>query len=163
MNAVLLTGAGFSHNWGGRLAREINTAVALRLQNDRDLADLLHRNPNFEEALTELENECATSARPGAQQRLQKLETAVVDAFGEMNKHLAGAAFEFSSDRTFALAEFLVLFDTIFTLNQDLLLEAKYLDNPDRLSLTQGRKWLAASFLARRSFSIPRARDYSIR
>jgi hypothetical protein len=48
MNAVLLTGAGFSHNWGGRLAREMNTAVALRLQTDHHLAALLHRNPNFE-------------------------------------------------------------------------------------------------------------------
>jgi hypothetical protein len=47
MNAVLLTGAGFSHNWGGRLAREINTAVAMRLEQDSHLADLLHRNPNF--------------------------------------------------------------------------------------------------------------------
>jgi hypothetical protein len=55
MSAVLLTGAGFSHNWGGRLAREINTAVAMRLEHDNHLADLLHRNPNFEEALTELQ------------------------------------------------------------------------------------------------------------
>ncbi len=142
MNAVLLTGAGFSHNWGGRLAREINTAVALRLQNHRDLAELLHRNPNFEEALTELQNECATSGRPAAQERLQKLEMAIVDAFGEMNKHLASTAFNFSSDLKFTLPEFLVLFDAIFTLNQDLFLEAQYLDKPDRLSLTEGRKWL---------------------
>jgi hypothetical protein len=142
MNAVLLTGAGFSHNWGGRLAREINTAVALRLQNEGDLADLLHRNPNFEEALTELQNECATSARPDARERLQKLETAIVDTFVEMNRHLASAAFNFSSDLKFTLPEFLVLFDAIFTLNQDLLLEAQYIDNPDRLSLTQSRQWL---------------------
>src|SRR5215467_9500409 len=142
MNAVLLTGAGFSHNWGGRLAREINTAVALRLQNHSDLAGLLRRNPNFEEALAELQNECATSGGPSAQERLQKLEIAVVDAFDEMNKHLASAALNFSSNRKFTLPEFLVSFDAIFTLNQDLFLEAQYFDKPDRLSLTEGRKWL---------------------
>ena len=60
MAAVLLTGAGFSRNWGGRLAKEVNTAIALRVQSDQHLADLLHRNPNFEEALTELQNKVAT-------------------------------------------------------------------------------------------------------
>jgi hypothetical protein len=33
----------------------------MRLEHDNHLADLLHRNPNFEEALTELQNEVATS------------------------------------------------------------------------------------------------------
>jgi hypothetical protein len=83
MNAVLLTGAGFSHNWGGRLAREMNTAVALTLPSHNHLADLLHRNPNFEEALTELQNETAISARPGVADRLQRLEMAIVEAFAE--------------------------------------------------------------------------------
>jgi ATP-dependent DNA ligase len=30
MSAILLTGAGFSANWGGRLAREVNTASSLQ-------------------------------------------------------------------------------------------------------------------------------------
>jgi len=121
MNTILLTGAGFSHNWGGPLAREFNTTVALRLQNDPYLADLLHRNPNFEEALTELQNEAATSARPGVAERLQRLETAIVDAFAEMNRNLGIASFNFCADLRYALPEFLILFDAIFTLNQDLL------------------------------------------
>jgi hypothetical protein len=108
MNAVLLTGAGFSHNWGGRLAREINTTVAMRLQNDAHLADLLHRNPNFEEALTELQNEVSTSARPGIAERLQKLEAAIVDAFVVMNRNLAAASFNFCNDLKYSLSEFLV-------------------------------------------------------
>lgn len=141
MNAVLLTGAGFSYNWGGRLAREINTTVALRLQGNAVLEELLHRNPNFEEALTELQNEAAVG-KPGASEHLQRLEAAIADAFAEMNRHLASASFNFSAERDFSLIEFLVLFDAIFTLNQDLLLEAHYHREPNSLSLTQFRKWL---------------------
>jgi hypothetical protein len=137
MSAVLLTGAGFSHNWGGRLAREMNTAVARLLQNDRDLADLLQRNPNFEEALAEVQGGLAE------RERLQKLEAAIVDAFTEMNSHLASAEFNFCPEIQFKITEFLVLFDAIFTLNQDLLLEAQYL-NPGRhnFSLAHSRQWL---------------------
>jgi hypothetical protein len=142
MNAVLLTGAGFSHNWGGRLAREINTAVAMRLQHDAPLADLLHRNPNFEEALTELQNEVATSARPGTAERLQKLETAIVDAFAVMNRNLGAASFNFSNDLKYSLPEFFVFFDAIFTLNQDLLLEKHYLYPLQIIALAGTRRWL---------------------
>jgi hypothetical protein len=141
MNAILLTGAGFSRNWGGRLAGEVNTAVAMRLEGDAYLADLLRRNPNFEEALTELQNEAAIG-RPGASDRLQKLEMAIVEVFADMNRHLASASFNFSSDRKFTMIEFLALFDAIFTLNQDLLLEAHYHRDPNNLSLTQSRRWL---------------------
>lgn len=142
MNAVLLTGAGFSRNWGGRLAREFNATVAMRLQSDPVLADLLKRNLNFEEALADLQNEAAVSARPEARARLDKLESAIVDAFGEMNRNLGTANFEFSNDRNFSIKEFLALFDAIFTLNQDLLLEAHYHNPPDNLSLTSARRWL---------------------
>src|ERR1700686_5667654 len=118
MAAVLLTGAGFSRNWGGRLAKEGNTAIALRVQSDQHLADLLHRNPNFEEALTELQNEVATSARFGSPERLQKLETAIVDVFGDMNRSMAQAKFSFLNESGWTIPEFLALFDAIFTLNQ---------------------------------------------
>ena len=77
MNTVLLTGAGFSANWGGRLAREVNTAVARRVGDDANLAALLHRNPNFEEALAELQNAAAIST-PGAKEQLQRLEAGIV-------------------------------------------------------------------------------------
>jgi hypothetical protein len=50
---------------GGRLAREVNMAVARRVGNDPGLEALLHRNPNFEEALAELQNAAAIST-PGA-------------------------------------------------------------------------------------------------
>jgi hypothetical protein len=125
-----------------KIAREVNTAVALRLQGDAHLADLLHRNPNFEEALTELQNETAISARSDALDRLRELETAIVGVFADMNKNLADATRNFSSTKKFSIVEFLVLFDAIFTLNQGLLLEAQYHHEPNSLSLTENRKWL---------------------
>lgn len=146
MNSVLLTGAGFSYNWGGRLAREFNTAVAMRVQGHPELADLLRRNPNFEEALAELQNECATSARSEARQRLDELESAIVGAFREMNHNLAAVPFEFCNDRKFSMIEFLALFDAIFTLNQDLLPEARYYHPADNLSLTGSRRWLGGTW-----------------
>jgi hypothetical protein len=106
----------------------------MRLEQDDHLADLLHRNPNFEEALTELQNEVATSARPGIAERLQKLEAAIVDVFGIMNRNLGAATFNFCNDLKYSLPEFVVLFDAIFTLNQDLLLEKHYLYPPQIIS-----------------------------
>jgi len=61
------------------LAREVNTAVARRV-SDENLATLLHRNPNFEEALAELQNAAAIST-PGAKEQLQRLEAGIVDLF----------------------------------------------------------------------------------
>ena len=143
MNTVLLTGAGFSFNWGARLAREVNTAVARRVSNDRHLVALLHRNPNFEEALAELQNEAAHSAA-GAKEQLQLLETAIVAVFDDMNGHLSVETFSFRHEMGWLIPEFLVLFDAIFTLNQDLLLELHYLlpvgiGYP--LSVLSGSRW----------------------
>jgi hypothetical protein len=45
-----------------------------------------------------LQNEAGTSCRPDAQEALQRLEAAIVDAFDEMNRHLAHARFDFSND-----------------------------------------------------------------
>jgi hypothetical protein len=142
MNTVLLTGAGFSANWGGRLAREVNTAVARRVGDDANLAALLHRNPNFEEALAELQNAAAIST-PGAKEQLQRLEAGIVDVFDNMNGHLSAATFSFRAETGWTIPEFLVLFDAIFTLNQDLLFESHYLmpAGTGGLSLVPGTRW----------------------
>jgi hypothetical protein len=143
MRTVLLTGAGFSANWGGRLAREVNTAVARRVGNDPNLAALLHRNPNFEEALAELQNAAAIST-PGAHDQLQRLETGITEVFDNMNCHLSAAKFSFRAETGWTVAEFLVLFDAIFTLNQDLLLESHHLMPAGigfALALVSGSRW----------------------
>ena len=143
MNTILLTGAGFSFNWGARLAREVNTAVALKVSDDANLAALLDRTPNFEEALAELQNAAARSA-PGAKEQLQRLEAGIVDVFDDMNARLSVATFSFRAEIGWTIGEFLVLFDAIFTLNQDLLLELLYLMPEgigNGLSLVRGTRW----------------------
>lgn len=143
MNSFLLTGAGFSANWGGRLAREVNSAVARRVAEDTNLAALLHRNPNFEEALAELQNAAAIST-PGAKDQLQRLEASIVDVFDTMNGHLSATTFSPRAEVGWTIPEFLVLFDAIFTLNQDLLLESHYLMPAGigfGLSLLSGSRW----------------------
>jgi hypothetical protein len=142
MGTVLLTGAGFSRNWGGRLAREFNATVAMRLRNDRALADLFDHNSNFEEALADLQNTAVVSNRSDAAAQLQRLESAIIDAFAEMNRNLGTVNFEFSNYRSFSIKEFLALFDAIFTLNQDLLLEAHYHYPADNLSHNSSGRWL---------------------
>jgi hypothetical protein len=107
MGAVLLTGAGFSRNWGGRLAKEVNTSVAMRVQNDPYLADLLHRNPNFEEALTELQNACAISVRQETAEQLRRLEAAIVDVFADMNDIWQTRRFRFAMRRAGRCPNFL--------------------------------------------------------
>jgi hypothetical protein len=59
-----------------------------------------------------------------------------------MNRNLGAASFNFCSDLKYALSEFLVLFDAIFTLNQDLLVEKHYLYPPQIISLAGTRRWL---------------------
>jgi hypothetical protein len=141
MGAYLLTGAGFSRNWGGWLAREVNSAIAMRIRSDSHLSALLQRLPNFEEALAELQTENATTSRPEAADRLQKVEDAIVAVFEEMNRNLVPRDFNFCNDRKYGFVDFLALFDAIFTLNQDLLLEKHYHDPQLRLSLTNTRTW----------------------
>jgi hypothetical protein len=59
--------------------------------------------------------------------------------FGDMEKAFARVKFEFQSDLEFLVRSFLVRFDAIFTLNQDLLLERHYLDG--NVALSSYRRW----------------------
>jgi hypothetical protein len=47
----LLTGAGFTCNWGGWLAKELEGDLLARLANDRELRKLVQESANYEEAL----------------------------------------------------------------------------------------------------------------
>jgi hypothetical protein len=117
--------------------------LARRVSDDANLAALLHRNPNFEEALAELQNAAAIST-PSAKEQLQRLEAGIVDVFDNMNEHLLAATFSFRAETGWTIPEFLVLFDAIFTLNQDLLLESHYLMPTGigyGLSLVPGTRW----------------------
>jgi len=140
MNFVLLLGAGFSRNWGGWLASEAFEYLLGCPQVDADLRTLLwsHRNTDgFEGALAELQEEYSTKKDASSHQRMLALQNAIELMFNDMDKAFEAIVdFEFHKDSL--VQGFLVRFDAIFTLNQDLLLERHYLESA---RLSPHRRW----------------------
>jgi len=127
VNHVLLLGAGFSRNWKGWLATEIMEDLLGRLSENAELSNLLRRVSSFEEALSQVQTEYKSQQSAAAKGRLDRLQGAILDTFGEMNRAFAGMpSMEFSNDMKFSVQKFLSKFDAIFTLNQDLLFELHY-------------------------------------
>src|SRR6202022_5210490 len=142
MHSVLLLGAGFSRNWGGWLATECFEYLLGCPQVDPELRDLLwnHRQTDgFEGALADLQKEHFKKKDTRSEQRLRKLQDAIMQMFGDMEKAFARVKFEFQNDLEFLVRSFLVRFDAIFALNQDLLMERYYLDG--NVALSSYRRW----------------------
>jgi hypothetical protein len=127
MTLVLLTGAGFTKNWGGRLANEVFNYLIGCGELNQQTIDLLWKarsRGGFEAVLAQLQN-------PNRGQ----LVAALVGMFKEMNAAFSVNQFEFEPVATAAyVRRFLIAFDAIFTLNQDLLLETHYHDHNIMLS-----------------------------
>ena len=132
MSNILLLGAGFSRNWGGWLASEVfdyllgcpeitgNAALRRALWRSKDQG-------GFEQTLALLQSDpsFSPSERAGA---AQPFEAALVRTFSDMNVGLLGLTdLEFPTSHPWKVAQFLAGFDAIFTLNQDLLLEHRYM------------------------------------
>ena len=123
MTSILLTGAGFSRNWGGWLVDEVHEYLLGCPELDEEARAALWRakehGGNFETALAEA---------PDGPRRVM-FEKALAGMFAAMNKSLRSRHFEFAPANVAAnVGEFLSRFDIIFTLNQDLLLERHYCD-----------------------------------
>jgi hypothetical protein len=121
----LLTGAGFSYNWGGPLASEIFSSIL----SDKDIDEptrtrLFDSGGAFETVLADLQ----LSKEPEDQRRYDALITSVVGIFNGMNNTFMHVQFEFESPPSVqhSMASFLSRFHAIFTLNQDSLLEQHY-------------------------------------
>jgi hypothetical protein len=126
MPHILLTGAGFTRNWGGWLAKELEGDLLGRLANHPKLRTLVQNSPNYEDAL-----EMARSRESGgavlSADEVNALEQAIKESFGAMNLALAQRrSLDLSPEYARTAAGFLTSFDAIFTLNQDLLLEFHY-------------------------------------
>jgi SIR2-like domain len=124
---LILLGAGFSRNWGGWLAAEVDEYLLGHPSIDRPIRDVLWRHRDkggFEGALGELQRE------DPADQRLASLQSALMQMFRDMEGGFAGVNFNFNSDQKETISAFLSRFDAIFSLNQDLLLERHYLERP---------------------------------
>jgi hypothetical protein len=137
MPHYLLVGAGFSRNWDGWVASEAFEYLlgCPEIRADARLRDLLWTHQlkgGFEDALAELQSGNTSWAQaPWSESQLIAFQNAVGRMFEDMNgAFLDRKDLEFQrqvSERM--VSRFLMRFDAIFTLNQDVLLEHFYLGN----------------------------------
>ncbi len=139
MPHILLTGAGFSRNWGGWLANEAFEFLLGCPEIDHRLRQMLWANKEkgggFEDVLPLLQ----TSLDAEDNQRVGVFTDALVGMFNEMGQAFMMTPFEWQTDIARMVRTFLMRFDVIFTLNQDTLLELKYLD--DNILLGSNGRW----------------------
>jgi hypothetical protein len=130
MAHYLLTGAGFSYNWGGWLASEAFEYLLGAPETTSELRALLWANKEsgggFEDALATLELEYATHGRPETQRQLNDLIAGIVGMLNRMSNSMERRDFEPHNNVQGSIKELLLKFDAIFTLNQDTLLEYHY-------------------------------------
>lgn len=129
---ILLTGAGFSYNWGGYLAREAFDYLLGVTEHDDDLRHVLWADQakgwGFETTLARLRKEYEENYSGQVEQNYQNMTTAVRRMFGDMWLAFGQSDFdEPFDDPRLGIIRFLTRFDAIFTLNQDTLLETHYL------------------------------------
>ena len=151
MNSILLLGAGFSRNWNGRLASEVRSELQTRLHVDQHLQRLLQNN-DFETVVAMVQADFDRTPNPEITARLRRVQDAVKAVFYSMNDmFVRRPSMEFGNDVDFMIQKYLVRFDAIFTLNQDLLLEFHYLNNNPAV-------WMASKFYPH-GWSIPGMRE----
>jgi hypothetical protein len=151
MSHLLLTGAGFTRNWGGWLAKELEGDLLARLAHDRELRKLVQESANYEEAL-EIARSSGFGGRNLGPEAVKRLEEAIAESFWAMNTALGHKDnIRLSDYMRPDINKFLSRFDAIFTLNQDLLLELHYEPSED----TQG-KWQGTYFPGIEPHMMPR-------
>jgi hypothetical protein len=127
MPHYLLSGAGFSRNWGGWLANEAFEYLLGAPEIDDHLRRVLWgaklKGEGFEGALSTVQGAYASNKSDENKQRLDKLTQAVIGMFNAMQAAFNRLDYRASKLR---LQRFLSQFDVIFTLNQDTLLETLY-------------------------------------
>ncbi|MCC8968617.1 SIR2 family protein [Bradyrhizobium sp. Pear76] len=123
MTFILLTGAGFSYNWGGPLASEAFSSLLADPDVDEVTRERLFA-AGFEQVLADLH----LSGDPDDKKRHDALLTAVVGIFNAMNNGFMHVKFEFEDPPqvAYSLQSFLSRFHALFTLNQDALIEQHY-------------------------------------
>jgi hypothetical protein len=138
MTHILLTGAGFSRNWGGLLASDVLGYLLGCKELNEATRRLLLQKRNFEDVLADLQR----ATDPEGKKRCQDLISALAGMFNGMGLAFMQKQFEFASqpDVRYSLNTFLSRFDAIYTLNQDTLLEQKYLS-----FVTPGGRWSGAN------------------
>jgi hypothetical protein len=134
MAHYLLTGAGFSRNWGGWLADEAFEYLLGETETDPELREYLWQSRDegrgFEDALAFLQYSHEHEYDAQVEQNLRNLTSALLRMFAAMGRGFQGGPFEFQTNHVQRTCGFfLSQFDAIFTLNQDTLLENRYFHN----------------------------------
>jgi hypothetical protein len=110
---------------------------------DAELKRLLwdHRTSGgFENALSQVQTDYLLSPSAENKAALESFQGAINGLFSEMDTAFARKpTWEFNNEAGRMLVDFLVRFDAIFTLNQDLLFERFYLN--DNVSLVSHQRW----------------------
>jgi hypothetical protein len=127
MPHYLLTGAGFSRNWGGWLANEAFEYLLGAPEIDEYVRTILWGaklgGEGFEGALSRMQDAYVSNKSEETKERLARLTQAVIGMFNAMQTAFNKLDYRQSGLR---LQQFLAQFDAIFTLNQDTLLETIY-------------------------------------
>ena len=149
MPDILLTGAGFSRNWGGWLTNEVFEYLLGCPEMTQDIHTAIWKSKNtnlgFENTLQELRETYERYRDDRFGDNLRIFEQMLVSMFHTMNKSFELTRFNplvapFSSDNEVDyVRHWLTRFDVIFTLNQDCLLELQYL--PKDIQRLSSHRW----------------------
>jgi hypothetical protein len=143
MTHLLLTGAGFSKNWGGLLASEVFNDLLSGDELDDTTRDMLYaanqpRGGGFEAVLARLQG-----ATDGANvKRCETLTSVLAGIFNMMGNGYMPRQFEFAAipDTRYSLTPFLHRFDTIFTRANEMLAAGRGLPCNPPARVTRARK-----------------------
>jgi hypothetical protein len=147
MQHFLLLGAGFSRNWGGWLASEVFDYLlgCPEILDKPPLRRALWKTKDeggFEQTLSMLQSDHALS-QSERDRAIHAFELALMRMFDDMNAALLEVDdLEFPATQRNTVSGLLACFESIFTLNQDLLLEHLYLSNSSRHTQLPGLKGL---------------------
>jgi SIR2-like domain len=147
LSLLILLGAGFSRNWGGWLASEAFEYLlgCREVVRDAHLRDLLwkhHLAGGFEDVLEELQIAYARDPQ-GNEKALFAFQAATSRMFDDMNRaFIDRTEWEFQNDQSHMVRTFLMKFEGIFSLNQDVLLERHYCN--DNILLGSTGRWSGA-------------------
>lgn len=129
---ILLTGAGFSRNWGCWLADEVfeylladkQLTVPMRSQLWRDK----NSGGNYEQTIQAFRDQAKHHKDPFHEKQYRDFLGILLGMFNAMKGSYGQQGFQFerTDDNRFQITHFLYAFHAIFTLNQDTLLEQRY-------------------------------------
>jgi hypothetical protein len=137
---ILLTGAGFSRNWGGWLANEAFEYLLGRPEINPRIRNLLwNSGGNFEVAFQAIRDRAKPGNDASALDDLQRMNAMLAAMFEAMKIGFRSTPLEtHQTSSAIRTSLFLAHFDAIFTLNQDTLLEQHYIYQPSN-ETTHGR------------------------